>query len=187
MSSCDGKTTCLFFSANWCRTCKTFLPQLIQVYDTLRKSCEKIAIVFISFDNNETEFEEHFKCMPWLAVPFDVNLSRRLSKRHHVKHLPSLIPLTSDEKAVPEDLVGFIEDYGAEAFPFTKSRRQELKVKDTAKLEGGNLEDLLAHEGRNHVIAMDGRNVIPMIYNPPLIFGPFFCAELTFFCLLCRH
>lgn len=122
-------------------------------------------IVFVSFDHNESEFEEHFKCMPWLAAPFDVNLSRRLSKRYYVKHFPSLIALNSDETTIEEDLVGLIEDYGAEAFPFTRSRREELKAADTAKLEGGKLEDLLAHKGRSHLIAMDGRKVIMNIYH----------------------
>ncbi|XP_040995682.1 probable nucleoredoxin 3 [Juglans microcarpa x Juglans regia] len=160
LSSCDGKTACLFFSANWCRTCKTFIPKLVQIYDMLSTRCEKMEIVFVSFDHNENQFEEHFKCMPWLAAPFDVNLSRRLSKRYHVKHLPSLIALNSDETSIEEDLVGLIEDYGAEAFPFTRSRREELKAADTAKLEGGKLVDLLAHKGRSHLIAMDGRKVV---------------------------
>lgn len=124
-------------------------------------------IVFVSFDHNENEFEEHFKCMPWLAAPFDVNLGRRLSKKNHVKYLPSLIPLNRDETPIEEDLVGLIEDYGAEAFPFTKSRREELKVADAAKLEGGKLEELLAHKGRNHLIAMNGRKVINNIHICP--------------------
>lgn len=128
-------------------------------------------IVLVSFDHNENEFEEHFKCMPWLAAPFDVNLSRRLSKRYHVKHLPSLIALNCDETSIEEDLVGLIEDYGAEAFPFTRSRREELKAADTAKLEGGKLEDLLAHKGRSHLIAMDGRKVMSIISYPPFLIG----------------
>ena len=80
----------------------------------------------------------------------------------HVKHLPSLIPLTWDEitSIDQEDLIGLIEDYGVEAFPFTRSRREELKAIDAAKLEGGTLEDLLAHEGRNHVENKDGRKVM---------------------------
>lgn len=162
LSSCYGKTTCLLFSANWCRPCKTFIPKLVQLYDTLRARCEKIEIVFVSFDHNENEFKENFKSMPWLAVPFDVNFNRRLLNMCHVKHLPSLIPLTWDEitSIDQEDLIGLIEDYGVEAFPFTRSRREELKAIDAAKLEGGTLEDLLAHEGRNHVENKDGRKVL---------------------------
>jgi nucleoredoxin len=133
----------------------------VELYDTLRRRSEKIEILLISFDHNENEFREHFKHMPWLAVPFDVNLNRRLSNRYHVKHMPSLIPLTSDDQiSIEEDLIRLIEDYGPEAFPFTKSRREELKASDAEMLEGGKLQDLLAHNGRDYVISKDGTKVI---------------------------
>ncbi|KAE8099838.1 hypothetical protein FH972_017787 [Carpinus fangiana] len=161
LSACDGKTTCLFFSANWCRACRNSIPKLVELYDTLRRRSEKIEILLISFDHNENEFREHFKHMPWLAVPFDVNLNRRLSNRYHVKHMPSLIPLTSDDQiSIEEDLIRLIEDYGPEAFPFTKSRREELKASDAEMLEGGKLQDLLAHKGRDYVISKDGTKVL---------------------------
>jgi nucleoredoxin len=58
--------------------------------------------------------------------------------------MPSLIPLSSsdDQISIEEDLIRLIEDYGPEAFPFTKSRREELKASDAGMLEGGKLEDL---------------------------------------------
>lgn len=160
LSSCDGKTTCLFFSASWCRACTNSIPKLVELYHTLKERREKMEILFISFDHNENEFKEHFKCMPWLAVPFDVNLNRRLSNRYQVKHIPSLIPLTSEEISAEKDWIGLIEDYGPEAFPFTKRRREELKACDAAMLEGGKLEDLLSHKGRNHVISNNGGQVL---------------------------
>ncbi|KAM2446783.1 hypothetical protein FF1_017023 [Malus domestica] len=52
-----------------------------------------------------------------------------------------------------EDLVGLIEDYGAAAFPFNKKRREELTAADEAKHEGRKLEELLTHQGRNHVLS----------------------------------
>ncbi|KAK9279217.1 hypothetical protein L1049_012895 [Liquidambar formosana] len=160
LSATDGKTTCLFFSANWCRPCKNFTPQLVQLYNTLRTTGKKLEIIFVSLDRDENGFNEHFKCMPWLAVPFDVNLHRRLSDCYHVDHIPSFIPLSMDGKLMEEDSVGLIEDYGAEAFPFTKKRREELKAIDNAKREGGKLEELLATEGRNYLISKDGRKIL---------------------------
>ena len=75
--------------------------------------------------------------------------------------MPSLIPLTSDDQiSIEEDLIRLIEDYGPEAFPFTKSRREELKASDAEMLEGGKLQDLLAHNGRDYVISKDGTKVI---------------------------
>ncbi|KAL5537615.1 hypothetical protein UlMin_044854 [Ulmus minor] len=156
LSSCCGKTICLFFSANWCRPCKAFTPQLVQLYNTLKMQGKKLEIIFVSFDHNDDNFKEHFKCMPWLAVPFDGNLHRRLSEKYHVDRIPSLVPVASNGITIEADLMGLIEDYGAEAFPFTNERREELKALDKAKRDGGKLEELLAREGRNYVISRDG-------------------------------
>ncbi|KAA8528207.1 hypothetical protein F0562_035542 [Nyssa sinensis] len=160
LPSGDGKTICLFFSANWCRPCKTFTPQLVQLYNKLRKKGENIEIVFISFDRDESGFKEHFKCMPWLSIPFDVKLHKQLSNFYHVDHIPSFIPLgleSFDGTSIVEDPVELIEDYGADAYPFTEKRREELKATDEAKRQGGKLEELLTYEGRNNLISGHGR------------------------------
>ncbi|CAL5434761.1 unnamed protein product [Camellia sinensis] len=157
--SSDGTTTCLYFSANWCRPCKSFTPQLVQLYNQLTKLGKKIEIIFISFDRDEEGFKEHFKCMPWLAVPFDVNLHRRLSNHYHIDHIPSFIPLGSDGMSMEEDAAALIADYGTDAFPFTRERREELKAMDDAKRLGGKLEELLAYEGRNYLISGHGREM----------------------------
>lgn len=159
LSSFDCKVICLFFSANWCRPCKAFAPQLVKIYNSLRGSGKKLEIVFISFDRDEDGFKEHFKCMPWLAVPFEVNLHRRLSDIYHVNRIPSCISLGSDGISAEEDMIGLIEDFGAEAFPFTRERFDELRSIDDAKRQGGKLQQLLAHEGRNYVLSGDTRKI----------------------------
>uniref|UniRef100_A0A803NMU8 protein-disulfide reductase n=1 Tax=Cannabis sativa TaxID=3483 RepID=A0A803NMU8_CANSA len=140
LSSCHGKKICLYFSAYWCRPCKAFTPKLVQLYNSLKNGGKELEIIFISFDRDNTKFEEHFKCMPWLAVPFHLDVHRRLSEKFKVDRIPSLINplLSSDDNGVSieEDLIGLIEDYGAEAFPFTRERREELKAIDKAKLHG---------------------------------------------------
>ncbi|KAJ6745195.1 U-BOX DOMAIN-CONTAINING PROTEIN 34-LIKE [Salix koriyanagi] len=160
LSSCDCKVICLFFSANWCRPCKAFAPQLVKIYNSLRNSGKKLEIVFISFDRDEDGFKEHFKCMPWLAVPFEVNLHRHLSDIYHVNLIPSFISLSSDGISAEEDMVGLIEDFDAEAFPFTRERFNELRSFDDAKRQGGKLQQLLAHEGRNYVLSGDSRKIL---------------------------
>lgn len=141
----------------------------MRLYDTLRIEGKDLEIVFVSFDRDEDKFNEHVKCMPWLAVPFDVNLHKRLSDMYHVDRIPSLIPLSSDGIGIEEDLIGLIEDYGAEAFPFTRKRREELKAIDDAKREGGKIEELLAHQGRNYLMSRDGREVYICIQSLLLI------------------
>ncbi|KAE9603755.1 putative protein-disulfide reductase [Lupinus albus] len=160
LSECNGKMICLFFSANWCRPCRGFIPHLVELYDALRKRGINLEIIFVSFDREEDGFKEHLKSMPWLAVPFDINLHRRLIDRYQVDRIPSFIPLCSNDIAVEEDLIGCIEDYGANAFPFTKKRHDELKAIDKRKREEANLEELLAQEGCNFLISGDDKKVV---------------------------
>ncbi|KAK2978071.1 hypothetical protein RJ640_015709 [Escallonia rubra] len=159
--TCDGSTICLLLSANWCRPCRTFTPQLVQLYNTVRKSVgeEKLEIILVSMDRDETEFRQHYMCMPWLAVPFDVKLQQRLSKLYHVRHLPSLITLGVSGTLNQEDAVGLIQEYGADAFPFTKKRKEELKAADEAKRQGGKLDELLARGGRDYLVSGIGKEV----------------------------
>ncbi|PIA43982.1 hypothetical protein AQUCO_01800209v1 [Aquilegia coerulea] len=160
LSSLNQQTICLYFSADWCRPCKTFTPQLVQLYNTLRSTRKELQIIFVSFDRDESSFLEHFKCMPWLAVPFNVNTQRHLCNTYHVNCIPSLIPLGSNGRSVEEDAVALIEDYGIDAFPFTRERKEELKSFDNTKRNGGNIEDLLVYGQRDYVIAADGEKTL---------------------------
>lgn len=150
---------CLLFSAKWCRPCRTFTPQLVQLYNTLQKRGEKLEIIFISLDHDKNEFEQYFKTMPWLAVPFDPELQKQLCGEYCVDCIPSFVPLCRDQISKEDDLIGFIEDYGAEVFPFTRKRMQELKAMDCAKRVEGKLEELLGNRGYNYVISGHGVKV----------------------------
>lgn len=150
---------CLLFSANWCRPCRTFTPLLVQLYNTLQKRDEKLEIIFISLDHDKNEFEQYLQTMPWLAAPYDTELQKQLCDEYHVDRIPSFVPLCGDGISKQDDLIGFIEDYGAEAFPFTRKRRQELKAMDRAKRVEGRLEDLLGNKGLNYVISRHGGKV----------------------------
>jgi nucleoredoxin len=65
-----GKTVALYFSAHWCGPCQAFTPKLADVYNELKDRAEEFEIVFISSDEDQETFEEYFKSMPWLALPF---------------------------------------------------------------------------------------------------------------------
>ncbi|CAL1352931.1 unnamed protein product [Linum trigynum] len=178
-SACEeSRVVCLFFSANWCRPCKTFTPQLIQLYHTLKSEGKSLEIIFISFDHDENQFEEHFMSMPWLALPFEAELHKMLRDIYRVLRIPSLIPLLTDGITVEEDLISFVEDYGSEAFPFTRKRREELKAIDDAKRQGGSLEQLLGHQGRSFLLTRDYRKVsVSQLVGKPigLYFGAHWC------------
>ncbi|KAF9617883.1 hypothetical protein IFM89_039102 [Coptis chinensis] len=184
ISSLNQHTICLYFSANWCRPCKTFTPQLAQLYKTLRSIGRKLDIIFVSFDRDEDSFKEHYKCMPWLAVPFNLNIRRRLCDMFQVNCIPSLIPLGSNGGSVEEDVVGLIEDYGIDAFPFTRERTEELQALDNAKRLRGSLEDLLVYGQRDYVIAADGEKVqVSELFGKTvgLFFGAHWCPPSRVF------
>lgn len=159
-SAIEGKTICLFFSANWCRPCRVFTPLLVQLYNSLKKSGEKLEIVFVSLDRDDNAYNEHLVTMPWLAIPFDLNICRQLTRDFKVNHLPTLIPLDMDGKSIGEDAVSLVEEYGALAFPFTRERRDELRAIDEKKRHGGKIEELLARQGRDYLIARDGQKIL---------------------------
>ncbi|XP_010913793.1 probable nucleoredoxin 3 [Elaeis guineensis] len=160
LSCIEGKTICLFYSANWCRPCRNFTTHLVQLYTTLKTQLgKKLEIVFVSLDRDENSFLDHFKHMPWLAVPFDVNIRKQLSGRLLIEHIPSLIPLAPDGRTKKEDAVQLVEDFGPDAFPFGVERRKELEAVDEAKRHGGKLEELLGCNGRDYVISSDGAKI----------------------------
>ncbi|KAL5699764.1 protein-disulfide reductase [Ranunculus cassubicifolius] len=184
ISSLDHQNICLYFSANWCRPCKTFTPQLVQLYNTLKSKGRDLEIIFVSFDRDEDGFREHIKGMPWLAVPFSVNTRRRLCEIYSVNCIPSLIPLSSDGQSIEEDGVMLIEDYGIDAFPFTRERKEELKALDYAKHHGGNIEDLLKYGKRDFVVAADGqKTLVSELVGKTigLFFGAYWCPPARVF------
>lgn len=146
MTHLEGKTICLFFSANWSRPCRIFTPRLLHLHNSLlhhhNHNCE---IIFISFDKDESSFSDHINSMPWLIAPFDPSVRTRLCHCYGIQHIPSLIPLGCDGSLVHEDATRLVEEYGVDAFPFGARRRQELEAMDEAKRRGKcKLQDLLA-------------------------------------------
>ncbi|CAL5069856.1 unnamed protein product [Urochloa decumbens] len=159
LSSIEGKMTCLFFSAHWCMPCRNFTPKLVQIYTMLQNTGKNIEIIFISLDHDETSFLDHFKSMPWLALPFNTSLRRKLCNHFGVEHIPALIPLSvtpSSGLEFDEDAVKLVEEYGADAYPFSAKRRGELEAMDDSRRQGGKLQELLGCKDRDHVINADG-------------------------------
>ncbi|PVH35814.1 hypothetical protein PAHAL_7G284900 [Panicum hallii] len=159
LSSIEGKMACLFFSAHWCRPCRNFTPKLVQIYTMLRNTGKNIEIIFISLDHDETSFLNHFKSMPWLALPFNTSLRRKLCSHFGIEHIPALIPLSetpSGGLGFEDDVVKLVEEYGVDAYPFSAKRRGELEAMDDARRQGGKLQELLGCKDRDYVISADG-------------------------------
>ena len=69
----EGGVLGLYFSAHWCPPCKGFTPQLAEWYVKFKKSenADKFEIVFVSSDRSQGDFDNYYKEMPWLALPFE--------------------------------------------------------------------------------------------------------------------
>merc|ERR1712227_711490 len=63
-----GKPFALYFSAHWCPPCRGFTPKLAEWYNAGLK--DKMEIIFVSSDRDEASFNDYFKEMPWLALPY---------------------------------------------------------------------------------------------------------------------
>ena len=82
----------LYFSAFWSVACKQFTPTLSELYKKWNIKSKKIEIIFVSRDRNEDEFNEYYKEMPWLAIPFQNNNKiSSLKLDYRVKGVPSLV------------------------------------------------------------------------------------------------
>lgn len=64
-----GKVCGLYFASH---SCEAFSSELVQWYKKFRagKNGENVNLVFVSLDKNQTDFENCFDPMPWLALPF---------------------------------------------------------------------------------------------------------------------
>eukprot|EP00798_Chlamydomonas_sp_ICE-L_P031173 gene31173-6316_t len=67
-----GKVIALYFSG--AGPCRSFTPQLAEIYNDFKASHARAAdweIVFVSSDRQQESFDEYYADMPWLALPFE--------------------------------------------------------------------------------------------------------------------
>ena len=63
----------------------------------LKAKNDQVELVFVSGDNSSEEFDEYFKEMPWLALPFDRrSIETKLSAKYRVKGIPTLVLVGPD-------------------------------------------------------------------------------------------
>jgi nucleoredoxin len=93
-STFDDKHLMLYFSAHWCPPCRGFTPELVKVYNGLQKTRSDVELLFVSSDNEDSEFNEYYSEMPWLALKYeDRDAKSALSSMFEVEGIPSLVVL----------------------------------------------------------------------------------------------
>lgn len=126
VSDLVGKTILLYFSAHWCPPCRAFLPKLIEAYKKIKERNESLEVVFISSDRDQTSFDEFFKGMPWLALPFGDARKASLSRKFKVCGIPMLVAIGPSGRTITKEARDMIAVHGADAYPFTEERMKEI-------------------------------------------------------------
>ncbi|CAK4616280.1 hypothetical protein LEN26_002338 [Aphanomyces euteiches] len=89
-----GKVVGIYFSAHWCPPCRRFTPVLSKYYTMMQEKQTPFEVVFISWDNNQEEFDEYFGEMPWTAIPYaSRDIQETLNKKYNVESIPTFILL----------------------------------------------------------------------------------------------
>jgi nucleoredoxin len=95
----NSRLVALYFSASWCGPCRGFTPLLIEFYTYLQEvvaPTHGIKIVFVSSDQDESQFHAYYSKMPFLALPYtNRDLAQQTKSVFGVRGIPSLVVLDS--------------------------------------------------------------------------------------------
>ncbi|MBU1693903.1 MAG: redoxin family protein [Verrucomicrobia bacterium] len=114
----DGKKIGIYFSAHWCPPCRAFTPQLVSVYNALKKEGKPFEIVFISSDRAEADMVRYMKemDMPWPAVRFADKNREELKKKYGIQGIPTLVIIDSSGKTLSANARGDVANQGLAEF-----------------------------------------------------------------------
>jgi nucleoredoxin len=135
ISSKKGSVIGLYFSAHWCPPCRAFTPKLAKEYNELKKVGKDFEVIFVSSDSSEADFKSYHGEMPWLAIPYDNDDNKEAcSEKYSVRGLPTLVLIDGETgDTISEEGRSVIEEFGAGAFPFSKSSIAECKKEKKEK------------------------------------------------------
>ncbi|XP_021895791.1 probable nucleoredoxin 1 [Carica papaya] len=128
VSALVGKNILLYFSAHWCPPCRAFLPKLIEAYHKIKEKDEAFEVIFISSDRDQSSFDEFFRGMPWLALPFGDARKASLGRTFKVVGIPMLVALGRTGRTVTKEARDLIMMHGADAYPFTEEQLKEIEA-----------------------------------------------------------
>nr|CAD1832295.1 unnamed protein product [Ananas comosus var. bracteatus] len=122
-----GKNILLYFSAQWCRRCRAFLPKLVEEYHKIKEKDDAFEVIFISYDEDQNSYNDFFSSMPWLALPFEDERVDSLSRIFKIRSIPSLVAIGATGRTITDNAKELLTIYGADAYPFTAERIKELE------------------------------------------------------------
>jgi nucleoredoxin len=94
----------LYFSASWCPPCQNFTPKLAQVYNKLQAERQDFEFIFFSADENETDFQNYYEKMPFLACAFDqTEYKSKMMNHFGVTGFPTLVMVDRNGNIISSD------------------------------------------------------------------------------------
>jgi nucleoredoxin len=111
----------LYFSAHWCPPCRGFTPVLAEAYKTIVAAGKSFEVIFISSDQNESQFKQYYAEMPWMCLPFSAREDKeRISDAYGVSGIPCLVLLDgATGKLISKDGRAIImQDQKGDQFPW---------------------------------------------------------------------
>lgn len=120
MDRLEGSVVGVYFTADWCPPCWTFLPRLNKTYEELKEQGKKFEVIFVSLDKNSLAYGIYFKRMgDWLSIPFQDEARRQEIGRHlAVKGIPCFVVLNGQGEIINKNARKIIMSRGAAAYPF---------------------------------------------------------------------
>ncbi|KAK1303033.1 putative nucleoredoxin 1 [Acorus calamus] len=159
VSELEGRMVGLYFSISKYGGCPEFTLKLKQVYKELKERGEGLEIVLVSLDNEEQSFDQDFKGMPWLALPFQDKTCEKVIRYFELQALPTLVIIGEDGKTLHSNAAELIEEHGVGAYPFSSEKLAELAEIEKARRDAQTLESLLVSGELDYVIGKDGVKV----------------------------
>ncbi|PKA52324.1 putative nucleoredoxin 1 [Apostasia shenzhenica] len=159
ISDLHGKIILMYFASKHYKQCSDFTPKLIKMYKQLKEKKDSVEVVLVSLASVKISFEEEFKEMPWLAIPFeDENRRDDLAYYFEVLSIPSLVVIGQQGKTIHPNAVDFVEEYGLDAYPVSE-KFVEFVEKEKERSEAQTIETLLTAGELDYVIRTDGNKV----------------------------
>lgn len=96
----------VYFSAHWCPPCRGYTPELSEAYAKSSKQGE-CAIVFVSSDRSQEDFNSYYAEMDFFALPFTDRVKKdELSDKYGVQGIPTLVLLDGSGELVNGNIRG---------------------------------------------------------------------------------
>lgn len=111
----------IYFSAHWCPPCRGFTPTLVTKYTALKEAGKKFELIFASSDKTDGDFEEYYKEMPWMALPYaNRALKERLAKFYGCKGIPMLVIVNAQtgETVTTDGRTGISDEDYIDTYPY---------------------------------------------------------------------